>query len=120
MNRTSLGGTNWSLDLSSSISSFDTLAVQPWSGGYVYAGSVASSKIAVVDPVSKTVVRTFATAITPNYMAANPSRGNIYITNGSSHFVYAYSSTGTLVWTSPDLGGVAYGVAAPRNIVGGP
>ena len=120
MNKSSLGATNWSLDLSSYITSFDALAVQPWSGGYIYVASVSSSKIVVVDPITRTVVRTFPTAVTPNNIAVNPSGGNLYLTNGAGNFVYAYSSIGTLVWTSPNLGGTAYGVAAPRGIVGTP
>jgi hypothetical protein len=80
MNKSSLGGTNWSMSLSAYIASFDALALQPWSGGYVYVASVSSSKIVVVDPVSQTVVTTFTTAVTPNNIAVNPSGGNLYIT----------------------------------------
>jgi YVTN family beta-propeller protein len=120
MNKTSLGGTNWSMSLSGSIASFEALAVQPWSGGYVYVASVSSSKIVVVDPATQSVVRTFTTAITPNNIAVNPSGGNLYITNGASNFVYGYSPTGSLVWISPDLGGPAFSIAAPKEIVGTP
>ncbi len=120
MNKGSLGATNWSMSLSTYIASFDALAVQPWSGGYIFVASVSSSEIVVVDPATQTVVRTFTTAVTPNNIAVNPSGGNVYVTNNSSHFVYAYSPTGSLVWTSPDLGGPAYSIAAPRGVVGNP
>ncbi|HEY4285434.1 MAG TPA: LamG-like jellyroll fold domain-containing protein, partial [Chthoniobacterales bacterium] len=120
MNKSSLGATNWSMDLSSYIASFDALGVQPWNGGYIYVASVSSSKIVVVNPASQTVVRTFTTAISPNNIAVNPFGGNLYITDNASHFVYAYSPTGSLVWTSPDLGGAAGSIAAPRDIVGAP
>src|SRR5436305_2046143 len=107
---------NWSLNLSGQISSFDALAVQPWSGGYIYVASVSSSKIVVVDPATRTVVRSFITRAAPNYIAVNPINGNVYITDGASHFVYAYSPAGALVWTSPDLGGAAGSIAAPRVV----
>ena len=116
LNKRNLCCPNWSLDLSGQISSFDALAVQPWSGGYIYVGSVRSSKIVVVDPATRTVVRTFITKVAPNYIAVNPINGNVYITDGASHFVYAYSPTGALVWTSPDLGGAAVSIAAPRVV----
>ena len=120
MNKSSLGATNWSMDLSSSISSFDALAVQPWSGGHVYVGSGTDKKIVVVDPATQTVVRTVSTAIAAYSIAVDPFGGNIYIADRSSHFVYAYSPTGQLVWTSADLGAAVNGVATPRDIVGGP
>ena len=110
------GSTNWNMDLSAYITSFDALAVQPWSGGSIYVASASSSRIVVVDPATQTVVRTFITTATPNNIAVNPINGNVYITDGSSHFVYAYSATGALVWTSPDLGGAAGSIAAPRTI----
>ena len=113
MNRSSLGATNWSLSLSAYITSFDALALQPWQGGYIYVASINSSKIVVVDPATHSVVTTFTTAITPNNIAVNPTGGNVYVTNSASHFVYAYSPAGVLVWTSPDLGGPAAIVAAP-------
>jgi YVTN family beta-propeller protein len=116
LNKSHLCCPNWSLDLSGQISSFDALAVQPWSGGYIYVASVSSSKIVVVDPATRTVVRSFITKAAPNYIAVNPINGNVYITDGASHFVYAYSPTGTLVWTSPDLGGAAGSIAAPRVV----
>jgi YVTN family beta-propeller protein len=102
------------MSLSPYVSSFDALALQPWSGGYIYVASVSSSKIVVVDPASQTVVRIFTTAVSPSNIAVNPSGGNLYITDGAGHFVYAYSPTGLLMWTSPDLGGPVYSVAAPR------
>jgi YVTN family beta-propeller protein len=116
LNKGDLCCPNWSLNLSGQISSFDALAVQPWSGGYVYVASVSSSKIVVVDPATRTVVRSFITKTAPNYIAVNPINGNVYITDGASHFVYAYSPTGALVWTSPDLGGAAGSIAAPRVV----
>jgi sugar lactone lactonase YvrE len=116
INKANPSQTNWSIDLSTYITSFDALAVQPWSGGYIYVGSASDSKIVVVDPATQNVVRTFITIIAPNYIAVNPINGNLYISNGSSHFVYAYSPTGVLVWTSPDLGGAAGSVAAPRVV----
>jgi hypothetical protein len=120
MDKVNLGATNWSLDLSTYISSLDGLAVQPWCGGYIYVASAADLKVVVVDPATQTVVRIFTTAIGANNIAVNPAGGNLYITNGSSHFVYAYSPTGSLIWTSPDLGGAAGSIAAPRGIVGTP
>jgi YVTN family beta-propeller protein len=108
------------MDFSSYISSFDSMAVQPWSGGYIYVGSNAHSKIVVVDPATQTVVTTFSTAVGPSNIAVNPKGGNVYVSNGSSHFVYAYSPTGSLVWTSPDLGAGVVNIAAPRGIVGTP
>ena len=82
--------------------------------------SAADSKIVVVDPATQTVVRIFTTAIGANNIAVNPAGGDLYITDGSTHFVYAYSPTGSLVWTSPDLGGAAGSIAAPKGIVGMP
>ncbi len=120
MDKVNLGATNWTLDLSSYISSLDALALQPWCGGYIYVASAADSKIVVVDPATRTVVRIFTTAIGTNNIAVNPAGGNLYITDGSTHFVYAYSPTGSLVWTSPDLGGAAGSIAAPKGIVGMP
>jgi YVTN family beta-propeller protein len=120
MNKSSLGATNWTMSLSAYITSFDALALQPWSGGYIYVASASSSEIVVVNPATQTVVRTFTTAIPPNNLAVNPSGGNLYITNTASNFVYAYSPTGSLVWISPNLGAPVYSIAAPRDIVGTP
>ena len=53
MNKGSLGTTNWSMSLSTYIASFDALAVQPWSGGYIFVASVSSSEIVVVDPATQ-------------------------------------------------------------------
>ena len=116
LNKSTLCCPNWSLDLSPQINSFDALAVQPWSGAYIYVASATSSKIVVVDPATRTVGRTFMTRAAPNYIAVNPINGNVYITDGASHFVYAYSPTGALLWTSPDLGGAAVSIAAPRVV----
>ena len=116
LNKSTLCCPNWSLDLSPQISSFDALAVQPWSGGYIYVASASSSRIVVVDPATRAVVRTFVTRAAPNYIAVNPINGNVYITDGASHFVYAYTPAGALVWTSPDLGGAAVSIAAPRLV----
>ena len=117
---TSLGATVWSMNLSAYVSSFDGLAVQPWSGGYLYVLSYTSSSIVVVDPATRSVVRSFATVVPSTTIAVNPSGGNLYLASSAGDFVYAYSPTGTLVWTSPDLGGPVYNIAAPRNVVGGP
>ncbi len=114
LDKSNLAVPNWTMAIPG-ITSFDTLAVQPWSGGYVYVGSVASSKIVVVDPATQTVVTSFTTVPLGN-IAVNPAGGNIYIASGN--FVYAYSPTGTLVWTSPNQGGPVYNVAAPMGIVG--
>src|ERR1051325_4666912 len=100
------------------ITSFDSLAVQPWSGGYIYVGSVADSKVVVVDPATQTVVRSFSTAVPAGILAGNPNGGTLYVANGTSNFVYAYNSNGYLLWTSPDLGSPVYNLAAPRGIVG--
>jgi YVTN family beta-propeller protein len=120
MNKSSLGATVWSMSLSAYVTSFDAIALQPWSGGYIYVASVSSSKIVVIDPATQTVVRTFSTAITPNNIAVNPSGGSLIISNNVSHLVYAYSPTGSLLWTSPDLGGPVNSLAAARGIVGSP
>jgi len=120
MNKSSLGATNWQMNLAPYMTSFDALAVQPWSGGYIYAASVGSSKIVVIDPVTQAVVTMFTTAIAPAYIAVSPSGGNIYVANSTSNVVYAYSPTGSLVWTSPNLGGPVYKIAAPMGIVGTP
>jgi YVTN family beta-propeller protein len=116
INKSDPGSTNWDMDLSTYITSFDALAVQPWSGGYIYVASAGSSEIVVVDPATQTVVKTFITTVPPSNIAVNPINGNVYITDGSSHFVYAYSPTGTLIWTSLDLGGAAGSIAAPRVV----
>ena len=118
LNKSSLGSPNWTLNLASYVTSVDALAVQPWSGGYIYVASASSSKIVVVDPATQTVVSTFTTAVPPTSIAVNPLGGNLYIANGASHFVYAYSPSGSLVWTSPDLGGPVSNIAAPRDVVG--
>ena len=82
-----------------------------------YVARATSSRIVVVDPATRTVVRTFVTRAAPNYIAVNPINGNVYITDGASHFVYAYSSTGTLVWRKlEDLGGAAVSIVAPRLV----
>ena len=109
---------NWNFDLSPFISSFDSLAIEPWTGGYILVGSVSDSKIVEINPQTQTVVRTFSTAVAPAMIAVNPTGGNIYIANGTSNFVYAYSVFGGLVWTSPDLGGIVASLATPRNVAG--
>jgi YVTN family beta-propeller protein len=118
MDKNNLGATIWNMDLSGYITTFDALAVQPWNGGYIYVVSQSDSKIVLVDPATQSVVRTFTVAIAPSYIAVNPNGGNLYIANGSSHFVYAYSPTGSLVWISPDLGGPVNNIAAARDIAG--
>ena len=117
LNKSSLGAVNWSINLTGSLASFDALAVQPWSGGYVYAASASatSPRVAVIDPGTRTVVRTFATAVPPTSIAVNPSGGDLYVASSSSHFVYRYTASGALVWRSPDLGGPVF-VAAPRTV----
>jgi CSLREA domain-containing protein len=119
MNKSNLATPNWSMTVPG-IASFDTLAVQPWSGGYIYVASSSSTKIVVVNPATQTVVTSFTPAVSPNVIAVNPNGGNLYVANTASNFVYAYTPTGTLVWTSPDLGGPVYNLAAPRGIVGTP
>ena len=109
---------NWSLDLSNYIKSIDALAVQPWNGGYVYAASVASSKIVVVDSATQKVVTTFDTAIVPRFMAVNPNGGNIYIADGQNPFVIAYSPTGSLAWVNLNMGGVVSSVSTAKEVVG--
>jgi autotransporter-associated beta strand protein/YVTN family beta-propeller protein len=117
LNKSALGTPNWTMSLAGVVTSFDTMAVQPWSGGYIYVGSVSSSKIVVIDPATQSVVRTFTPLVAPVYLAANPN-GTLYIANGANNFTYAYSPTGTLLWTSSNLGGVVNGLATPRNLVG--
>ena len=77
VNKSNLTMPNWSMDLSAEITSFDSLAVQPWSCGYIYIGSTADSKIVVVDPATQTVVTRFNTAIGPARIAVNPINGNL-------------------------------------------
>ena len=122
LNTSSLGATNWSMDLSPYVGSFDALAVQPWQGGYIYIASIASSKIVVVDPATQSVVTSFNTAIAPRYIAVDPNGGNLYIADGQSPpgFVIAYSPTGALLWINPNLGGTVTGLATARGIVGVP
>jgi autotransporter-associated beta strand protein len=117
LNKSALATPNWTMSLAGVVTSFDTLAVQPWTGGYIYAGSVSSSKIVVIDPATQSIVRTFTPLVAPAYLAANPN-GTLYIANGANNFAYAYSPTGTLLWTSSNLGGVVNGLATPRNLVG--
>jgi YVTN family beta-propeller protein len=118
MNQIALGATNWSVDLSSYISSIDALAAQPWQGGYVYAASVASSKVVVVDPATRSVVTSFNTAIPPRFIALDPNGGNVYVANDQQPFVVAYGPTGALVWINPGLGGNVTNLATPRGLVG--
>jgi DNA-binding beta-propeller fold protein YncE len=120
MSKSSLGTVTWTKDLSATVSTIDGIAVQPWSGGYVILSSYTNSKIVVVDPASQAVVRTFSTAVQPSAIAVAPQGGAIYVSNGASNFVYAYSPTGTQLWKSPDLGGPVSNVAAVRGIVGSP
>ena len=120
MNNSVLGSVNWSMDLSGYVSSIDALAVQPWQGGYVYVGSVASSKMVVVDPSTQNVVTSFSTAIPPRFIALSPDQGNVYVASEQSPFVAAYSPTGALVWINPNLGGNVSNLATARGVVGGP
>lgn len=117
-NRFGAAAPNWSVDLSNYIKSVDALAVQPWTGGYVYAASVASSKIVVVDSATRKVVTTFDTAIAPRFMAINPNGGNVYVADGQNPFVIAYSPTGSLAWVNLNLGGVVSNIATVKELVG--
>ena len=119
LNKAALTTPNWSFSVPG-ISSFDSLAVQPWSGGYIYVGSVASSKVVVVNPATQTVVRSFSTAVPPSVMAVNPNGGTLYIADSATNFVRAYSPHGLLLWTSPNLGGPVYNLATTKNLVGTP
>jgi YVTN family beta-propeller protein len=119
INTSSLRETNWTMDLSAYISSIDALAVQPWQGGYIYVASVDSSKIAVVDPTTRTVVASFGTAVPPKYIAVNPVGGEVYSADDRHPFVAAYSPTGAVIWMNPDLGGAVSNIATPRGVVGG-
>lgn len=120
MSTSTLGNINWSVDLSTDVSSFDALALQPWSGGYIYAASASSSKIVVIDPATQSVVTTFSTVVAPNFIAVDPNGGNIYIASSAGDYVYAYSPSGVLVWTSPKLAGTISSLAAARDVVGNP
>ena len=120
MNTAILGAVNWSLDLSNYVSSVDTLLVQPWPGGWIYAASANSSKIVVVDPATRSVVTTFSTAVPPVFLAMDPNGGNIYIADSVSPFVVAYSWTGALVWINPNLGGPVKALATARGLIGNP
>ena len=118
LSTSSLGTANWSMDLSSYIGSFDSFAVQPWQGGYIYVASVASSKIVVVDPVTQTVVTSFSTALAPKFIAVNPIGGNVYVADSTHPTVIAYSPTGALVWINPNLGGTVMNLATVRGGIG--
>jgi len=118
LNTTTLGGTNWTMDLSSFIGSFDALAVQPWPGGYIYVASIASSKILVVDPVTQTIVTSFPTAVAPKFIAVNPAGGNVYIADDQHPTVFAYGPTGALLWINPNLGGTVTNLATVRGLIG--
>jgi hypothetical protein len=115
-----LGATNWSVNLSSTISSLDALAVQPWQGGYVYAASVSDSRIAVINPATHGVVTSFSTAIPPTFIAIDPNGGNVYVANNQKPFVLTYSPTGALVWINLSLAGNVTNLATPRGVVGVP
>ncbi len=120
LNRSILGTINWSIDLSSYLTSIDALAVQPWQGGWIYAASVNSSKIVIVDPATRSVVTSFSTAIPPRFIAIDPNGGNVYVASDQSPFVVAYSWTGGLVWINPNLGGNVSNIAIARGLVGAP
>jgi hypothetical protein len=120
MNKSNLGTVNWPLDLSTFIKSFDSLAVQPWQGGLVYVGSVASSKIVVVNPVTRSVMGSFSTAVPPHFIAIDPTGGNVYVADDQHPFLIAYSWTGSLVWINPNLGGSVSNLAVARGLVGTP
>src|SRR5205085_9335500 len=116
----SLVQAKWNMDLSANIGSFDSLAVQPWLGGYVYVASLASSKILVVDPVTQTVVTSFNTAVAPKFIAVNPVGGTVYVADDTHPTVFAYGSTGALLWINPNLGGTVTNLATARGLVGTP
>lgn len=120
MSTSTLGSINWSLDLSTDVSSFDALALQPWSGGYIYAASASSSKIVVINPAIQSVVTTFSTVVAPNFIAVDPNGGNIYIASSTGDYVYAYNPSGVLIWTSPKLVGTITSLAVARDVVGNP
>jgi YVTN family beta-propeller protein len=120
LSTSSLGTANWSMDLSPYIASFDSLAVQPWLGGYVYVASVQSSKIVVVDPVTQSVVTTFNTAYAPKFIAVDPDGGNVYVADDTHPTVIAYGPTGALLWINPNLGGTVTNLATARGLVGAP
>src|SRR3989440_5072597 len=120
LSTTNLGVANWSMDLSPYIASFDSLAVQPWLGGYIYVASVASSKIVVVDPVTQSVVTSFNTAYAPKFIAINPDGGDVYVADDSHPTVIAYGPTGALLWINPNLGGTVTNLATARGLVGLP
>ena len=120
LNRSILGGVNWSIDLSSHVTSLDALAVQPWQNGWVYAASVNSSKIVIVDPATRSVVTSFPTAVPPRFIAIDPNGGNVYVADNQHPFLIAYSWTGALVWINPNLGGNPINIATARPLVGTP
>jgi len=120
LSTSSLGATNWSMDLSAYITSLDAFAVQPWQGGYVYVASAASFKVVVVDPVTQTVITSFSTALAPKFIALNPIGGNVYIADDSHPTVIAYGPTGALIWINPNLGGTVTSLATVRSAAGQP
>lgn len=112
-----LGVATSSIDLSTELKSVDALAVQPWEGGYVYAGSATDSKIVVVDPATNNVVTTFDTAISPRHIAISSEGGTIYIADGQNPFVIAYTRTGALSWINLNVGGAVTNLAAAKRMV---
>ena len=105
LNSSILGAVNWSMDLSGYVTSVDGIAVQPWQNGYVYVVSTSSSKILVINPATRGVVRSFNSAIVPAHIAVDPANGNIFVADNSHPYLIAYSQTGALRWVNPDLGG---------------
>src|ERR1043165_3074684 len=90
LDKSTLGAVLWNLDLSGTISGISAIGVQPWTGGYLYVGSAGSNKVVVIDPATQSIVTSFTPAVAPAIMAVSPLGGNIYLTSGSSNFVYAY------------------------------
>ncbi|MFI5349394.1 MAG: hypothetical protein ACHQ2Z_07615, partial [Elusimicrobiota bacterium] len=119
MSTTTLGTSNWTMSLGA-VTGLGNLAVQPWKGGFDYLVDNGGSKIIVVNPAKQTIVRTFATSLTPQFSAVNPLGGAIYISSNTANFVQAVDHYGTVIWTSPNLGAHVISIAAPRNTVGAP
>jgi hypothetical protein len=81
---------------------------------------VASSKIAVVDPATQTVVTSFSTAFPPKYIAVDPAGGSVYVADDVHPTVIAYGPTGALLWINPNLGGTVTNLATARGLAGEP
>ncbi|MFI5362085.1 MAG: beta strand repeat-containing protein, partial [Elusimicrobiota bacterium] len=113
------GSSNWSVGMSA-LTCIGNIGVQPWLGGMIYAVDTCGGKVAVVNPITRAVVRSFTPATPPAVSAFDPLGGNIYLANSVSNTVQALDRYGNILWTSPSLAGNVMNIAAPRNTLGAP